>query len=438
MTEWVLISPVDAAAEARLVAARIACHRDVPGAPGVLVPEEEVEEARRLLNGQGGGPDPGRSGVDGQAPPEVSARPPRGLGRARWAGWRRLASHQEPWQAWVGRWALAHDLRIGFAAGSSGALVAVAEPDEGEDALLVLHGSPDRGDGVGLPASIQLATKTFKLGEGQRRALVAPAMGAVIYDQSGAWPLVAVVDRTIYVLFRVHESISQKTFALMTELMRLAHPLLLRSAEDRRVSDQERAMVAYVAMRKRQARSELVRQQNESTNLDKQLRDLSQQMVEAERTRLQKAEYLKVLKGLVEREEGGMQEEFAAMSRLPHVRRVMARGQDLVICTDDLSYQDLLLGCFEITIKLQGGVEIRNLTLQKRWEGRIVDHPHVTDGDPCWGNIRNGIAQLIARGQYVELTQVILSFLQAVNEGDTYGKRIAAWRTVEGRDNGDR
>lgn len=86
------------------------------------------------------------------------------------------------------------------------------------------------------------------------------------------------------------------------------------------------------------------------------------------------------------------------------------------------------LGEFKIEIYANGGSpKVWNLTRQ-------VDekfHPHDTGGNKlCLGNIQEGIAQLTAEYEYSVVAQILIEFLQTINEEDQYGKRVWDWPIV--------
>ncbi len=83
------------------------------------------------------------------------------------------------------------------------------------------------------------------------------------------------------------------------------------------------------------------------------------------------------------------------------------------------------LGCFEINLAETGVVTVRNLTDAYGF----YDHPHVWDGRPCLGNVREGVAKLLAEYQWVAAAEVLLDFLRTVTPQDWYVP-VTHWKVV--------
>jgi hypothetical protein len=74
------------------------------------------------------------------------------------------------------------------------------------------------------------------------------------------------------------------------------------------------------------------------------------------------------------------------------------------------------LGCFEIDVAETGAIAVRNLTDPYG----LYDHPHVWNGRPCLGNVREGVAKLVAEYQWVAAAEVLLDFLRTITPQDWY------------------
>jgi len=72
------------------------------------------------------------------------------------------------------------------------------------------------------------------------------------------------------------------------------------------------------------------------------------------------------------------------------------------------------LGRFRLDLHFNGDVRIVNLT------DRIgpYDHPHIYQGRPCLGIVREGIAKHLGEFQFVAATEVLIDFLQTVNPAE--------------------
>lgn len=72
------------------------------------------------------------------------------------------------------------------------------------------------------------------------------------------------------------------------------------------------------------------------------------------------------------------------------------------------------LGRFQLDLHFTGDVRILNLTDRIG----LYDHPHVHQGRPCLGTIREGVAKLLGEYQFVAATEVLIDFLKTVNPAD--------------------
>lgn len=84
------------------------------------------------------------------------------------------------------------------------------------------------------------------------------------------------------------------------------------------------------------------------------------------------------------------------------------------------------LGNFQIDLSLDGDVRITNVS------ARIgaYDHPHVCQGRPRLGNIREGIAKLLGESQFAAATEVLIDFVKTVNPAD-WLQPIGVWPETE-------
>jgi hypothetical protein len=83
------------------------------------------------------------------------------------------------------------------------------------------------------------------------------------------------------------------------------------------------------------------------------------------------------------------------------------------------------LGCFQLDLAESGAITVRNLTDPYG----LYDHPHVWNGRPCLGNVREGLAKLVAEYQWVAVAEVLLDFLRTVTPRDWYIP-ITRWKAV--------
>jgi hypothetical protein len=84
------------------------------------------------------------------------------------------------------------------------------------------------------------------------------------------------------------------------------------------------------------------------------------------------------------------------------------------------------LGSFQIDLSMDGDVRIMNVS------NRIgpYDHPHICQGRPRLGSIREGIAKLLGESQFAASTEVLIDFLKTVNPAD-WRQHVGCWPETE-------
>ena len=93
---------------------------------------------------------------------------------------------------------------------------------------------------------------------------------------------------------------------------------------------------------------------------------------------------------------------------------LIAKTHEVSIAYCGCSYD---MGVFEVKITLAtGDLEIANLT--HKVDG--YQHPHISDGRPCLGNIGKGVIRMLAEFELFGALQMIHSFLHSYNEDSPY------------------
>jgi hypothetical protein len=79
-----------------------------------------------------------------------------------------------------------------------------------------------------------------------------------------------------------------------------------------------------------------------------------------------------------------------------------------------------------VDLHFNGDVRMRNLT------DRVgpYDHPHIHQGRPYLGTIREGIAKLLGEFQFVAAAEVLMDFLHTVNPAD-WRLAVSHWPETE-------
>ncbi len=152
-----------------------------------------------------------------------------------------------------------------------------------------------------------------------------------------------------------------------------------------------------------------------------QLAELSRQFVTLDRRLLSYSRRAKELRTLTDVPESAGQE----LERLLAVRGVRAAevaGSQLRVLTHQLMLESegstYNLGEYRILLDLAGDVRIESISRlgpKPHW-----DHPHIQDGLPCLGNLREGVLKLMARYELALATQVLMDFLSTYNADTAY------------------
>lgn len=120
---------------------------------------------------------------------------------------------------------------------------------------------------------------------------------------------------------------------------------------------------------------------------------------------------------------------FRQLLQLPEVREVRIKKGAISFFTDTIhvEYQKKCyrLGRFRIDVAFDGSVFIKNLT--DPYE--TYDHPHVSEGRPCLGNIQEWVRRLVEDYQFGAAAQVLIEYLKTVTPGD-WRKSITFWKEV--------
>jgi hypothetical protein len=105
--------------------------------------------------------------------------------------------------------------------------------------------------------------------------------------------------------------------------------------------------------------------------------------------------------------------ELERLHAAPGVRGVQVSGRVLQVETEPIviAWGDRQrdLGAYCLVLDLDG--DVRVTALGGRGPKSHWDHPHVQDGLPCLGNLREGVLKLIAEYELALATQVLLDFL---------------------------
>ncbi len=140
---------------------------------------------------------------------------------------------------------------------------------------------------------------------------------------------------------------------------------------------------------------------------------------------------LRALRELRETETSRYRDELGRMLEVPGVARVSVERDAVAIFTESIvvEYEGRRyeIGEFRLDLFFNGLLRLRNLRNTGRYD--LYDHPHVRDGEPCLGNIGDGLAKLIASSQFSVAARVLIEYLHGYDPRDAYCE-IHHWKEV--------
>lgn len=125
--------------------------------------------------------------------------------------------------------------------------------------------------------------------------------------------------------------------------------------------------------------------------------------------------------------------EFDKLCTLSGVGRVEVIEGEILVFTEEITieYQgeNYKIGHFRISLNTEDG-EIKCFNLNRRLghDSNRFDHPHISRGEPCLGNVKEGLAKLMGSYEYAVAIQIILDWLRSYNDEGAYkDAKIREW-----------
>jgi hypothetical protein len=195
-----------------------------------------------------------------------------------------------------------------------------------------------------------------------------------------------------------------------------------------RESARARSREAYAEQQWRGLREETRFVEEEIRTAEHAVEELSRRLTQEARYLATYRRRLRVLQGETA-EPAEAADDWRRLEGLEGVRDVVVYGGGVRLVTGPIEVAHggvrYRLGCFEIDLAETGAIAVRNLTDAYG----LYDHPHIWNGRPCLGNVREGVAKLVAEYQWVAAAEVLLDFLRTVTPQDWYVP-ITHWRTA--------
>jgi hypothetical protein len=186
---------------------------------------------------------------------------------------------------------------------------------------------------------------------------------------------------------------------------------------------------AYVRACRERVAEELRLLQSEAAFLEDGVEEMARR-VTADTRRLREGDLrLRTLQGRADGGEGGGR-ELERLQALPGVCQASVQDGRISLTTAPVLVEHAgrpyRLGRFQVDLHFNGDVRMRNLT------DRVgpYDHPHIHQGRPYLGTIREGIAKLLGEFQFVAAAEVLMDFLHTVNPAD-WRLAVSHWPETE-------
>lgn len=364
---------------------------------------------------------------------------------------------------------LAQEFRTNITATSVSDTCFGREPDCGECYLQIQNESewsPRRSDGLHIdfrcrnaPRSEARLQKIYDvvLGSSHTARLVAsrPVLpsrgGAVVYD-TNATPVAEIMGREITILVNVDPEYEGYSWAQMNywsrngevlgKILRDAIPIALaqpaQAEHERRLerirsnlsAGQAEAVRMFLESGSRSVedRKRRVREQIEGD--ERKSRQWLSEYVGAQNNLARSIAELAILEA-----DGGSRASLATelehVLAMPHVIGIKFRNclevytDTIYIAHGRVKYN---IGAFKIMIDFQRGyVKFENLTNPNLG---VSEHPHISGGNPCFGNISEAVARMMGSEQLEMLVTVLIQFLESYDSQSPYS-RIENWPVVD-------
>lgn len=276
----------------------------------------------------------------------------------------------------------------------------------------------------------------YDLRPGQHDTVIPSAedreLGEVLYDPTDN-PAALVVESTLYVLFDLPHEEGLHTGMIMRHIMES----YLKLIDPEEAEMRKRASITKAQERVPEVLKHLIAAplqgelEKARRNIDAFERNAREYQAFLQEIIIKLASEQKALRRL-EAESNGEStatKELNALKRIKKVTRISTRMDKLVVELDTVYLTTATaryeIGKFQIEFGVDHHFRIRNIT------GRILsyDHPHVIDGEPCLGNMKN-ILLYAYGGEIAMAVMTTIEYLNSYNPQSAYHP-VDNWKEVE-------
>lgn len=276
----------------------------------------------------------------------------------------------------------------------------------------------------------------YELTAGQRDTVIPSLedqeLGEMLHDTEGH-PVALVVQSTLYILFDLPHEPGRHTESIMREIMEA----YIKSGNPEEVEMRKRAVLTKAQERvpevlkqliTSQAQQQTVKVRRAITNLENQITEYQGIMQHSLGKLVAEQKMLRILEAETSGETAAAK-EIAALKRIKKVTRISTRQDRLIVeldtvylTTETARYK---IGKFQIEFGPEHHFRVKNTT------GKIrdYDHPHVRDGEPCLGTMKDMLLYAYS-GEIALAVMTTIDFLHTLTPESVY-HAVDAWPEVE-------
>lgn len=257
------------------------------------------------------------------------------------------------------------------------------------------------------------------------------ALGDIRTFGTDQFALCEVGDRTVWFLTTLGYIPSPEELNLdivLRESINLSLDERRAEEMERRRAEQNRNSFIHM-MTEEVSNVRLERRREELRRNETQLRSYETEMAQTMRQLVVARRELEIAEATASKSREDLIREWDQIEANVQVNNITFAGGSIRVHTKNLDLHNpnsgdtVPLGRFEIVIDTSGSsISLNNQT--GRRQNR--DHPHVDQGNPCWGGHSSEVLGLLAEFEIGALIEVILSYLETYNPDDDWG-RYAAW-----------
>ena len=242
----------------------------------------------------------------------------------------------------------------------------------------------------------------------------------------------------IYILMNIFSMENEITPIVFKYIVQKADGLLDNNKETFDLFISEKDIRDYIALRRKESERFAKDKKQEIGKMQVQLDVYNRQVVHtARQIELERKHLLMLETSSKEEMEGVYKKDHQTMKYLldsgsyeqiksiPGESRFEGKTGKIYIVDKGKEYY---IGQYLISFKINGDVDIKNIDNTKEAAEQAYDHPHVSSGRPCWGNVGDSIRKLITKQEYATGFSYLVDFLSTYNSKSPH-YHVEGWET---------